>query len=67
MMPFVVMFAVVLIGIPLGGIAGYFGGLVDEVVMRVTDLFLAFPGSFWRWLWWRSWEPAYATSVSHSC
>ena len=44
LMPFVVMFAVVLIGIPLGGIAGYFGGLVDEIVMRVTDLFLAFPG-----------------------
>ena len=44
LMPFVVMFAVVLIGIPLGGIAGYFGGLVDEIVMRVTDVFLAFPG-----------------------
>ena len=44
LMPFIVMFAVVLIGIPLGGVAGYFGGLVDEVVMRVTDLFLAFPG-----------------------
>lgn len=44
LMPFVVMFAVVIIGIPLGGIAGYFGGLIDEIVMRVTDLFLAFPG-----------------------
>lgn len=44
LMPFVVMVAVVVIGIPLGGIAGYFGGLVDEIVMRITDLFLAFPG-----------------------
>lgn len=44
LMPFVVMVAVVMIGIPLGGIAGYFGGLVDEIVMRITDLFLAFPG-----------------------
>jgi peptide/nickel transport system permease protein len=43
LMPFIVMIAVILIGIPLGGIAGYFGGLVDEIVMRITDLFLAFP------------------------
>ena len=32
-----------LIGIPLGIAAGYFGGAVDEVIMRVTDVFLAFP------------------------
>jgi peptide/nickel transport system permease protein len=32
-----------LIGIPLGIAAGYFGGIVDEVIMRVTDVFLAFP------------------------
>jgi peptide/nickel transport system permease protein len=31
------------IGIPLGLIAGYFGGVVDQVIMRVTDIFLAFP------------------------
>jgi peptide/nickel transport system permease protein len=31
------------IGIPLGLIAGYFGGTVDLVIMRVTDIFLAFP------------------------
>jgi peptide/nickel transport system permease protein len=31
------------IGIPLGIAAGYFGGWVDEVIMRVTDVFLAFP------------------------
>jgi peptide/nickel transport system permease protein len=33
----------VLIGVPLGIVAGYFGGAVDEVIMRVTDVFLAFP------------------------
>jgi peptide/nickel transport system permease protein len=33
----------VLIGIPLGIAAGYFGGVIDEVIMRVTDVFLAFP------------------------
>jgi peptide/nickel transport system permease protein len=32
-----------LIGIPLGIAAGYFGGWVDEAIMRVTDIFLAFP------------------------
>ncbi len=38
----VVLFAV-LLGAPLGAIAGYKGGWVDEVIMRITDLFLAFP------------------------
>jgi peptide/nickel transport system permease protein len=33
----------VLIGVPLGAVAGYFGGWIDEVIMRVTDIFLAFP------------------------
>ncbi len=33
----------VLIGAPLGAIAGYYGGWVDDVLMRVTDVFLAFP------------------------
>ncbi len=39
---FLVAMAVV-IGGALGGIAGYFGGWVDEVVMRATDLVFAFP------------------------
>jgi len=38
-----VVVGVVLIGVPLGGIAGYFGGVADEVIMRITDIFLAFP------------------------
>jgi peptide/nickel transport system permease protein len=33
----------VLVGVPLGIAAGYFGGAVDEVISRVTDVFLAFP------------------------
>lgn len=32
-----------LIGIPLGAIAGYRGGWLDEVLMRVTEVFQAFP------------------------
>ena len=31
------------IGLAVGVSAGYFGGLVDVVLMRVTDIFLAFP------------------------
>ncbi len=32
-----------LIGLPIGLAAGYFGGWVDEALMRGTDVFLAFP------------------------
>ena len=38
----IVLFSSVL-GIFLGMAAGYLGGVIDEVIMRVTDLFLAFP------------------------
>lgn len=31
------------VGVPLGITAGYFGGIVDNVLMRITDIFLAFP------------------------
>ena len=33
----------VLIGIPLGLIAGYFGGIAETVIMRVADAFMSFP------------------------
>ena len=32
------------IGSVLGVIAGYFGGIVDAVIMRIADMMLAFPG-----------------------
>ena len=32
-----------LIGVPLGLLAGYLGGWLSEVIMRVTDVFLAVP------------------------
>ncbi len=31
------------IGVPLGVVAGYSGGMLDEVIMRITDVFLSFP------------------------
>ncbi len=39
----IVILSVLVIGIILGSIAGYFGGIADEIIMRVTDIFLAFP------------------------
>lgn len=36
-------FASLLIGSFLGAIAGYFGGWIDETIMRITDLVMAFP------------------------
>jgi peptide/nickel transport system permease protein len=32
------------VGITLGAISGYFGGWLDEVIMRITDMLMAFPG-----------------------
>ena len=40
---FLVVFVASVVGIPLGAIAGYFGGRIDNILMRVTDVFLAFP------------------------
>jgi peptide/nickel transport system permease protein len=31
------------IGIPLGAAAGYYGGRISSIIMRITDMFLAFP------------------------
>jgi peptide/nickel transport system permease protein len=44
--PLVAVFVLVIacvVGVPLGVVAGYFGGVADELIMRVTDIFLAFP------------------------
>ena len=40
---FIVSIISVMIGIIVGITAGYFGGTVDEILMRITDMFLAFP------------------------
>jgi peptide/nickel transport system permease protein len=39
----VVLVLAMVLGVGLGLIAGYWGGWMDEVIMRTTDVFLAFP------------------------
>lgn len=41
---FLSIIASALIGVPLGLLAGYAGGKVDNIIMRIMDLILAFPG-----------------------
>lgn len=33
----------VALGVLLGGIAGFYGGIVDSIIMRITDVFMSFP------------------------
>jgi peptide/nickel transport system permease protein len=39
-------FSSILIGVIVGALSGYFGGLLDSILMRVTDAFLTFPTLF---------------------
>ena len=41
---FLTVFLLTLFGVLLGGIAGYFGGWVDNVIMRVCDVLICLPG-----------------------
>lgn len=40
---FIVVFLETFIGVVLGGISGYFGGWVDQLIMRVVDIFSCIP------------------------
>lgn len=40
----VVLSIALVVGTLMGACAGYTGGLVEEILMRITDIFLAFPG-----------------------
>jgi len=40
---FTVLTVAVAIGVPIGMVSGYFGGRIDTLLMRVSDVFLAFP------------------------
>ncbi len=39
-----VIFVALTIGLVIGCVAGYYGGLIDELMMRFADIFFAFPG-----------------------
>ena len=41
---FLAVFIVTFLGIIFGGIAGYFGGAVDNVIMRICDILMCLPG-----------------------
>lgn len=40
---FIVVLCSATIGVTIGGISSFLGGLVDEIVMRIVDLFMSFP------------------------
>ncbi len=40
---FAVVISAVIIGSSIGAISGYYGGIIDDFVMRITDVFLSFP------------------------
>ncbi len=40
---FVVQLVIIFIGIPLGALAGWYAGLMDNAIMRFTDVIYAFP------------------------
>jgi oligopeptide transport system permease protein len=40
---FVVQAVIILIGVPIGALAGWFGGRTDNALMRLTDVIYAFP------------------------
>ena len=44
MVSFIAVFAISLFGIVLGGIAGYFGGWIDNLIMRICDVLMCLPG-----------------------
>lgn len=39
----IILLYIIVLGISLGGIAGFFGGKIDKFIMRVCDLFLSLP------------------------
>ena len=41
---FAIVILVFLVGLFLGIVAGYFGGIVDTIIMRIADMMIAFPG-----------------------
>lgn len=40
---FIAVVLALFVGVPLGAVAGYYGGWIDELVMRIVDILYAFP------------------------
>ena len=41
---FLSVFIITLLGVVFGGLAGYFGGAIDTVIMRICDILMCLPG-----------------------
>ena len=41
---FIAVFVITVLGVILGGISGYFGGIVDNAIMRICDVLMCLPG-----------------------
>ena len=41
---FIAVFLITVLGVILGGIAGYFGGWIDNLIMRICDVLMCLPG-----------------------
>ena len=41
---FIAVFLITILGVILGGIAGYFGGAIDNIIMRLCDILICLPG-----------------------
>ena len=41
---FIAVFLITILGVILGGVAGYFGGWIDNLIMRICDVLMCLPG-----------------------
>ena len=41
---FISVFIITVLGVIMGGISGYFGGVVDNIIMRICDVLMCIPG-----------------------
>lgn len=41
---FIAVFVITILGVIMGGISGYFGGAIDNIIMRICDVLICLPG-----------------------
>ena len=66
MVGFVVVIVEMLLGVTMGGIAGYYGGKVDMVIMRLVEMFVSIPFIPLMLIIWPAW-PAWCAARSCLC